>query len=137
MSKKLPLAPLAVGPDGAARLMGISRARVYELKNAGELPFYKDGSRTLFPVAGIEARVERLSRIPQSGPPVGPLLTPADRKLARKKARATEEEPLEPLLPIEEQQRVIELGGNQEPPFAPPSLDPQPAELAVAWRTKI
>ena len=43
--------------------MGISRARVYELKNSGELPFYKDGSKTMFPVAGIEARVKRLSRI--------------------------------------------------------------------------
>jgi excisionase family DNA binding protein len=151
MSKKRPLTPLSVGPDDAARLMGISRARVYELKNAGELPFYKDGSRTLFPVAGIEARVERLSRIPKSGPPIGPLLPPADRKLARKKARAPDAASTEPLLPIEQQQRAVELA-SEPPPFidlrqpavepespAPASLDPRPAEPATAsgWRAKV
>ena len=59
--------PISVCPEDAAYLMGISRARVYELKNAGELPFYKDGSKTLFPVADIEARIKRLSRISRQG----------------------------------------------------------------------
>ena len=63
--------PFSVGPEDAAYLMGISRARVYELKNAGDLPFYKEGSKTLFPVADIEARIKRLSRIHKSGPPIG------------------------------------------------------------------
>ena len=81
MPKKIPLTPLSVGPEGAARLMGISRARVYQLKNAGELPFYKDGSRTLFPVAGIEARIERLR---SSTPSTGPLLSKEDREIARR-----------------------------------------------------
>ena len=92
MPKKIPLTPLSVGPEGAARLMGISRARVYQLKNAGELPFYKDGSRTLFPVAGIEARIERLR---SSTPSTGPLLSKEDREIARRP-------------PIDQQQPAVE-----------------------------
>jgi hypothetical protein len=88
----------------------------------------------LFPVAGIEARIERLSRIPQSGPPVGPLLPPADRKLARKKVRVQEEDSTEPLLPTEQQQRALEL----ETP-APASLDSRPDEpvSASGWCAKM
>ena len=131
--------------------MGISRAQVYNLIKAGELPYYKDGSRTLILVANIEARIERLSRISKSGPPT-PLLPPADRKLARGKVRVLEEPTSAPLLPVEQQQLAVELTSEPEPspstdllqPSAEPespspeSLDSPPAELASAgWRAKI
>jgi excisionase family DNA binding protein len=109
---KVPLTPLAVGPNGAARLMGISRSRVYELKNAGELPFYKDGRRTLFLVAGIEARIERL----KSGPPsTGPLLPEEDRKKARQRASSREEPAIEPPQQpiVEQEQPAVEIAIEQ------------------------
>jgi excisionase family DNA binding protein len=89
VSKKTPLTPLAVSPVGAARLMGVSRAHVYNLIKAGELSYYKDGSRTLILVANIEARIRRLS----SGPP-----------------------PTKPLLPVEQQRIAMERAG--EPDYA-------------------
>jgi excisionase family DNA binding protein len=95
---KTPLTPLSVGSEGAARLMGISRARVYQLKNAGELPFYKDGSRTLFLVADIEARIERLRA---ALPSTGPLLSKEDQEIARRRAA-------EPPPPTDQQQPAVE-----------------------------
>ena len=67
--------------------MGVSRAHVYNLIKAGELSYYKDGSRTLILVANIEARIKRLS----SGPP-----------------------PTKPLLPVEQQQIAIERAGEPD-----------------------
>jgi excisionase family DNA binding protein len=138
---KVLLTPLSVGPNGAACLMGISRARVYQLKNAGELPFYKDGSRTLFRLADIEARIERLKReqemggVPKSGLPTGPLLPPADRKLAHKKVRALEANSTEPLLPAEHQQIVIELASAPEPePLSTSPLPPVDQQLIASER---
>jgi excisionase family DNA binding protein len=96
---KAPLTPLAVGPNGAARLIGVSRSRVYELINAGELPAYKDGARTLILVADIEAWLARLKPIP---PSTGPLLPIAGR----------------PLLPLKEQQIAIERATDQQQPAA-------------------
>jgi excisionase family DNA binding protein len=54
MSSNPPLKPLAVSPRDAARLMGVSRSRVYQLLNSGELPSHKDGRRRLIFVSDIE-----------------------------------------------------------------------------------
>jgi excisionase family DNA binding protein len=67
--------------------MGVSRAHVYNLIKAGELSYYKDGSRTLILVANIEARIRRLS----SGPP-----------------------PTKPLLPVEQQRIAMERAGEPD-----------------------
>jgi excisionase family DNA binding protein len=76
--------------------MGISRSRVYELLNSGELPSYKNGRRRLILVTDIEAWLARLPRAPArarapSEPPTGPLLSPEQQETAI--ARATEREP--------------------------------------------
>jgi excisionase family DNA binding protein len=73
--------------------MGISRSRIYELLNSGELPSYKDGRRRLILVADIEARLARLPSAPTPTralpePPTGPLLPPEQQETAI--ARATE-----------------------------------------------
>jgi excisionase family DNA binding protein len=104
--QKPPFTPLAVGSLGAARLMGISRSRIYDLKNTGELPFYKDGRRTLFIVADIEARIARLKSAPVS---TGPLLPEEDRKKARRRASSREELAIEQAPPpAESQQPIVE-----------------------------
>jgi excisionase family DNA binding protein len=113
--QKIPPTPLAVSPRDAARLMGVSRSRIYELINAGELPAYKDGSRTLILVADIQAWLARLKSIP---PSTGPLLPAENRKTARRRAT-------EPLLPPEDQARAIERASEPEPP--PPVGQQQPA----------
>jgi excisionase family DNA binding protein len=96
MPKKSTLTPIAVGPLDAARLMGVSRSRIYELLNSGELPSYKDGRRRLILVADIEAWLVRLAPAPRprrapSEPPTGPLLPVEQQETAI--ARATEPGP--------------------------------------------
>jgi excisionase family DNA binding protein len=138
--KKTPPAPIAVSPRDAASLAGVSRSRIYELINAGELPAYKDGARTLILVADIEAWLARLRAVPKSGPSTGPLLPWKARKLARQRVT-------EPLLPEEDrkkaQQRATEpsreeLAVEQAPPQQPIVEQEQPAvEIAIeqpaAW----
>jgi excisionase family DNA binding protein len=125
--KNPPLTPLAVSPRDAAHLMGVSRSRVYELINAGELPAYKDGARTLILVADIEAWLARLRAMPKSGSRVGPLLPPEERKLARKRVRDS----TEPLLAAEPPPPA-EVASTQlapEPAFEPIlalESDPEP-----------
>ena len=43
----------AVSVAEAARFLGISRARLYEHMNAGEIRFMKDGRRRLLPKRGL------------------------------------------------------------------------------------
>lgn len=47
------LAPLAVSPAECARLLGISRPKVYDLINQGGFPSFKLGTRTLISVDGL------------------------------------------------------------------------------------
>ena len=49
---------LALSPGEAAEALGLSRQKVYDLLNVGELPFKKVGTRTLIPVAAIETFLE-------------------------------------------------------------------------------
>jgi excisionase family DNA binding protein len=52
--------PLAYGPADAAKVLGVSRARVYELMNDGTIPSLKLGARRLI---RHEAIVELLDRL--------------------------------------------------------------------------
>jgi excisionase family DNA binding protein len=134
---KIPVAPLAVSPRDAARMMGVSRSRVYELMGAGELDAFKDGARTLILVASIEAWLARLKRY-QTSPPTEPLLPLEDRALARERV----EEPdfaalfakdLERLTPNvgEAQARVRALANTIRAYRKYHELDFKPASAAV------
>jgi excisionase family DNA binding protein len=97
MPKNPLLTPFAVGPLDAARLMGVSRSRIYELLNSGELLSRKDGRRRLILLADIKARLERLPPAP---------------------TRAPSEPPTGPLLPREQQETAIERAIEPEPDWA-------------------
>jgi excisionase family DNA binding protein len=92
MPKKSELIPRYVGPLEAARLMGVSRSRVYELLKAGELSSRYDGKRRLIPVVDIDKWYFRLPLAPTpTQAPSGALLPRAQQEAAI--ARATEPEP--------------------------------------------
>lgn len=59
MSAAEKIEPIAVRPAEAARMIGISRARLYQLIAAGELQPYKLGCATLIDVADLRALLER------------------------------------------------------------------------------
>jgi hypothetical protein len=80
---KTPLTPIAVGMNDAARLTGVSRARIYEWIDAGLLSPRYNGSRLLFMVAELMAVLDGLPRGSKS---TGPLLPAEDRALAKERA---------------------------------------------------
>ncbi len=45
--------PLTISPAECAKLLGISRPKVYDLINQGGFPSFKLGSRTLISVDGL------------------------------------------------------------------------------------
>ena len=51
--------PMAVSAAEAARLLGGSRPKVYELLNREDFPAFKLGGRTLISVDGLRRWVER------------------------------------------------------------------------------
>jgi excisionase family DNA binding protein len=55
------ISPLAVNPTMAAKLMGVSRSKFYELLSQGELPLIKIGSRSLVRVTDIEKLLASLA----------------------------------------------------------------------------
>jgi len=50
---------LAYGVDDAAKAIGISRSRLYELISAGEIAVCKVGKRTIIPTVELTALLER------------------------------------------------------------------------------
>ena len=82
MSKKNPIAPIAIGMSDAVRLTGVSRSRIYEWMNAGLITPRYNGSRLLFIVSELTAAVESLPRGVQ---PTGPLLPEQDRAQVRER----------------------------------------------------
>ena len=114
--RKIPVNPLAVGPDDAARMLGTCRSRVYQLMKSGELPSYKDGRLRRILVADIEARIARFMLAPA---PTGPLLSREGLPIRRKTKAA-------PLLPVEQQRIAIERATEPQPAGESPALaDPQ------------
>lgn len=53
------LEPLAVSAPEAARLLGVSKPKVYELMGREDFPCFKLGGRTLISVDGLRAWVQR------------------------------------------------------------------------------
>ena len=59
------LQPLAVSPAECARLLGISRPKVYDLINQAGFPSFKLGSRTLISVDGLRAWIAKKTEVTQ------------------------------------------------------------------------
>lgn len=53
------LEPVSISPSKAAELLGVSRPTVYTLLKRADFPAFKVGSRTLIPVEGLRAWVEK------------------------------------------------------------------------------
>ena len=61
---RLAAAPITVRVPEAARMLGISRSRIYELITFGDIEIVKLGRATLVPIASLHALIERLRREP-------------------------------------------------------------------------
>ena len=59
--------PLAVSAAEAARLLGVSRPKVYELMNREDFPAFKLGGRTLVSVDGLRRWVTKQAGGGESG----------------------------------------------------------------------
>jgi excisionase family DNA binding protein len=59
MMNKPILEPIAVSAAEAARLLGVSRPKVYELMNREDFPSFRLGGRTLISVDGLRRWVEQ------------------------------------------------------------------------------
>ncbi|MFG0275712.1 MAG: helix-turn-helix domain-containing protein [Phycisphaerales bacterium] len=57
-----PFAPLAVGREEAARLLGISERLLWTWTNAGEIPHVRLGARVLYPVDELRRWLENQTR---------------------------------------------------------------------------
>lgn len=57
------LDPLAVSPAECARLLGVSRPKVYDLINRGDFPSFKVGTRTLISVEGLRVWIAKQSEV--------------------------------------------------------------------------
>lgn len=57
------LEPLAVSAQEAARLLGVSKPKVYELMARGDFPSFKVGSRTLVSVEGLREWVKKQTEV--------------------------------------------------------------------------
>lgn len=55
------LEPLAVSAVEAARLIGVSKTKVYELMGRSDFPAFKLGGRTLISVDGLRAWIKAQS----------------------------------------------------------------------------
>ena len=59
MMEQQKIEPLAVSTAEAARLLGISRTKIYELIGCDGFPSFKLGTRTLISVAGLREWVDK------------------------------------------------------------------------------
>jgi excisionase family DNA binding protein len=66
--------PLAVRPTEAARQLGISRSRLYQLLKSGKIPHRKDGAATVIAYEDLVAYLNSLSTVAPDEGPTGPLL---------------------------------------------------------------
>lgn len=61
------LDPLAVSAAEAARLLGVSKPKIYDLMSRADFPAFKLGGRTLISVDGLRRWVEKQIRENQDG----------------------------------------------------------------------
>lgn len=59
------LEPMAVSPAECARLLGVSRPKVYDLINRGDFPSFKLGARTLISVDGLREWIAKQAEVSQ------------------------------------------------------------------------
>lgn len=62
MNQAEQIAPLSVGVEDAARIVGFSRSGIYELLASGELRGFKLGRRRLILMTELKTWVERTAR---------------------------------------------------------------------------
>lgn len=67
MATQTPSAPILVSVQEAARRLGISRAKTYELLAAGEIEALHIGRRRLVPLGALLSYVERLRALASEG----------------------------------------------------------------------
>lgn len=60
--RQLVVEPIAVRVPDAARLIGLSRSRLYELMKRGEVEYVKVGGATLIPYQALRDFIERQRR---------------------------------------------------------------------------
>jgi excisionase family DNA binding protein len=63
VTKPATLAPEAIDVDGACRLLGIGRSKLYRMIRAGELPSVKLGDRRLLRLETVRALLAGLERL--------------------------------------------------------------------------
>jgi excisionase family DNA binding protein len=66
--------PLAVRPREAARLLGISRSRLYQLLKSGKIPSRKDGAARIIFREDLVTYLNGLTPVEPDDEPTGPLL---------------------------------------------------------------
>ena len=60
------LEPLAVSAPEAARLLGVSKPKIYELMSHADFPSFKIGGRTLISVEGLREWVRKQTEVTES-----------------------------------------------------------------------
>ena len=70
--------PLAVRPMEAARLLGVSRSRLYQLLKSGKIPHRKDGAATLIAYEDLVVHLNSSPTVALNEEPTGPLLLAAE-----------------------------------------------------------
>lgn len=60
------LEPLAISAIEAARLLGVSKPKVYELMGRADFPSFKVGGRTLVSVDGLREWVKKQTEVSES-----------------------------------------------------------------------
>lgn len=59
--------PLSVGMETAAGMLGISQRKLHDLKEAGEIPFYRIGTKNLFEVKSLKRWIAERVQLQEQG----------------------------------------------------------------------
>jgi excisionase family DNA binding protein len=97
--------PLAVRPIEAARQLGVSRSRLYQLLKSGKIPHRKDGAATVIAYEDLVGYHNSLSTVTPDEGPTGPLLSAIEPAI----------EPSAPDLAAEYEKRFKLIVGNVGP----------------------
>jgi excisionase family DNA binding protein len=95
-----PSSPIAVRVKEGARLIGVSRAHFNKLLKAKKIPSRRDGTARLILTEDLIAYVKGLPGAEPEDEPVGPLLPIDEQKVAQKRARRAGKPIPPPALPL-------------------------------------